>query len=135
MDFATTTTGKGAIPMSVTDFVHWLERFKPLWDFLVGIGTVGAVVVSLWLASRKPKAHLTLSVQIRGNDLIDLTATNDSDLDTVVQQLQWRAHCIRGSGKLNMGVYPFSLNNQHAMTITTGFGTVTVPHISCSKMP
>jgi hypothetical protein len=32
--------------------LHWLERFKPLWDFLTAIGTIGLAGVTVGLATR-----------------------------------------------------------------------------------
>ncbi|MDT2872877.1 hypothetical protein P7H79_05775 [Lactococcus lactis] len=49
--------------------------FGNLWDALSAIGTIGAVIVSLWLASREQKidfsVELSSALGIRDNDSVD----------------------------------------------------------------
>jgi hypothetical protein len=41
----------------------FLEHWKPVADWLVGLGTVGTVVVSLWLARRDSRTRLQVSAE------------------------------------------------------------------------
>jgi len=50
--------------------LHWLERFKPLWDFLTAIGTIGLASVTVWLANRKPKTLLRVGAELANEGLI-----------------------------------------------------------------
>jgi len=77
--------------------LSWLHDYKPLWDFLTAIGTVGAVVVSLYLASRQTKAHLTVSVEaLQASEHSPMVAAwaiiNDGKADQVVSRCYWRTH-------------------------------------------
>ena len=94
----------------------WLESFNPLWDFLTAVGTVSAVAVSLWLATRKPKTHLALFVELRGASFV-LTITNDGEAEVTVRRCDWRAKCMTGAGRLELPQYPFQYNGQPAQSI------------------
>lgn len=100
----------------VDDFLTCLDRFKPLWEFLTAVGTVLAVVISLWLATRKQRAHITVSAESKG-DQYSLTATNDGDAGIIVMRCEWGADCISGSGRVHLPSYPFNLNNHVAQSI------------------
>ena len=86
-----------------------LEHFKPLWDFLTAVGTVGAVVVALLLALRKPKVHLFPGARMQGTTIV-LSATNKGSEPATVLGWEWRAACIEG-GRVDLAAYPYSLNS------------------------
>src|SRR5438552_9046932 len=77
-------------PMELIDhFLACLEHFKPLWDFLTAIGTVGAVVVALLLALRKPKVRLSPGARMQGTTIV-LSATNKGSEPATVLGWEWR---------------------------------------------
>jgi hypothetical protein len=69
--------------------LDWLERLKPLWNFLTALGTLLAVCVSLFLASRKPKAHLDITPQLSNNNVV-ISIVNDGDADQTLSHCYWR---------------------------------------------
>ena len=96
--------------MSILESVlNWLAKFKPLWEFLTALGTVSAVVVSLYLASRKPKAHLTLSVELlkagdHTPDVAAWTIVNDGEADQIILRWYWRAQCTE-TGRIYLSAF------------------------------
>jgi hypothetical protein len=51
--------------VSVLEYLlHLAERWKPIADWLTAVGTVSAVIVSLWLASRANKQRLRISAEL-----------------------------------------------------------------------
>src|SRR5712671_5768409 len=87
-----------------------LERFKPLWDFLTAIGTLGAVGVSLWFAVRRPKARFELVVAPTNEDrTVILTITNKGDTSELILGWYWRAKCLGEPGGIGLQSYPVEL--------------------------
>lgn len=71
-------------------FLRWLEHSKPLWDFLTAVGTVGLAVVTFLLATRKPKAELTLS-EIRSGTAVAVIIRNTGDAMLTIARFYWTA--------------------------------------------
>ncbi len=103
--------------MTFEPILTWLDRFKPLWEFLTGIGTVGAVCVSLWLALRRPKARLEVVAHSTNDDkALVLTITNVGDTAELVLSWYWRAKCL-GKGGIALKSYPVLLNGPVALPL------------------
>jgi hypothetical protein len=118
----------------VTDCVlHWLEHFKPLWDFLTAIGawlgaiaTFAAVVVSLWLATRSERVRLRGAAAILHvfagdgsppEEFVGITAVNLGDRPVTINSVGWRIgrwkwkrYCIQVfDGPATSDQYPIEL--------------------------
>src|SRR6266404_3398109 len=72
---------------SVDCTLEWLARFKPLWDFLTAIGTVSLAALTVWLATRKPKLRLAVSVGYNGQ-MLSIRIVNDGTATPVVQKCE-----------------------------------------------
>lgn len=71
--------------------LKWLEHFKPLWDFLTAVGTVGLAAVTFYLATRVAKVHLALTISLMNeNQTIVVTVTNDAKAVPVLLKCVWR---------------------------------------------
>ena len=71
-----------------------LEHLKPLWDFMIAVGTVALAALSLWLAVRKPKAALRVVATRVGNlqgDLAQILVRNVGAAAVAVERCFWRA--------------------------------------------
>jgi hypothetical protein len=82
--------------------LEWLEHLKPLWDFLTAVGSIGLAVVTAWLATRKPKMHLSVSTAMADDgDRVKITAINDGEAPAVFLKFSWRASGFK-SGRIDL---------------------------------
>ena len=94
--------------------LSWLHYHKPLWDFMTAVGTIGLASTTVWLATRKPRAKLDLSVVRVAADGAFFTIRNAGDAVLVVAGCYWAAPCLQGrvdlvhAGLFN-GAGPFPL--------------------------
>jgi hypothetical protein len=90
--------------------LRWLEHFKPLWDFLTAIGTVGLAAVTVWLANRKPKLHLTVSAELanEGQTLL-IRILNDGAAAPLPLRCDWVA---KEFGRIDIPMFGGSLNGR-----------------------
>jgi hypothetical protein len=72
-----------------------LHEYKPLWDFMTAVGTIALALVTFFLATRKPKALLSLSVE-RSGPTIDVVIRNTGEVVLVPARFYWTAPCING---------------------------------------
>lgn len=97
--------------------LEWLEHYKPLWDFLTAIGTVGLTglaVVTIYQSTRKPRIHLALKISlINNNETILVTVTNDAEATPVLLRYVWRtqeSYCFQR----DFSLCTFQINGQKA---------------------
>jgi hypothetical protein len=97
---------------SVVDcMLHLLERLKPLWDFLTAIGTVGLAGLTVWLANRKPKPHLAVSVALDRGDLdIVILTVSDGETAPMLQKYELRSQELK-FGRIDIPVGQVVVNS------------------------
>ena len=69
--------------------LDWLDRLKPLWEFLTGIGTVALAVLTVYLANRKPKSRITVTVRLAREHVAVVEMLNVGDALPVVRGWHW----------------------------------------------
>jgi hypothetical protein len=73
----------------------------PVSEFLTGVGTIALAILTVFLANRKPKDHIELSVTIRQNQSLVVEMLNDGYTLPVIRTWYWRAPCL-GRGRLEL---------------------------------
>lgn len=74
--------------------LDWLDRLKPLWDFLTGVGTVALAILTVYLANKKPKVGIKLSVRTVRGDVAVVEILNAGEALPVVRGWHWSAPCV-----------------------------------------
>ena len=79
-------------------FLATLEKWKPLWDFLTAIGTVGAVILSLFLAFGRLRTRYQIQAKLieqkNERPQIIWEITNLGDVTPLLAYIYWYCPCI-----------------------------------------
>ncbi len=101
--------------------VEFLERTKPIWEFLTAVGTavgtVGAVIVSLWLALGERNVRLKLFAGITNEGKTVLLGITNRGAPALILHCYWRAPCLGDARAIGLPDYPCELNGASALRL------------------
>ena len=70
-----------------------LDRLKPLWEFLTGVGTVALAILTVYLANKKPKPRIRLTVRVVREHVAIVEMLNAGETLPVVRGWYWSSPC------------------------------------------
>jgi len=70
---------------------EWFQRWEAVWIFLTAVGTILLAGVTSWLATRKPRVRLNVSVEVFRDDQAKVTITNVEESLPVLRTWYWRS--------------------------------------------
>ena len=74
--------------------LDWLDRLKPLWEFLTGVGTVALAVLTVYLANKSPKIRIKLTVRLVRGQVAIVEMLNAGEALPVIRGWYWSAPCV-----------------------------------------
>jgi hypothetical protein len=104
--------------MTFESFITWLREISPLLDAMTAVGTIGAVIVALFLGLRRTRTRLLVSLAMRPAapgfyPAIDIRITNKTDDTPMVNAFFYEIPKITPSRIYIPGMY-VTINNQQA---------------------
>jgi hypothetical protein len=101
--------------------VEWLDKTRSLWEFLTAlgtaVGTVGAVIVSLWLALGERRARLKIFAGVVNEGKTVLLEITNRGASALVLHCYWRAPCLGSVRAIGLPDYPCELNERVALRL------------------
>jgi len=72
----------------------WFHRWEAVWIFLTAVGTILLAGVTSWLATRKPRVGLSVSVEEHRDSQAKVTITNVEESLPVLRTWYWRSPSV-----------------------------------------
>ena len=104
-----------------TSVAAWLNNTRPVWEFLTAvgtaIGTVGAVIVSLWLALGARRVRFRLSAAVFNEGKTVLLEITSCGAPALVLRWFWRAPCFGSVRFIGLPDYPCEISGRAALKL------------------